>query len=371
MGAHDHDHDHDHEHEHGHGHGPGHDGDAGQRGHKGDRGEHDVHDVHDAHDAHDGHGHGHGHIHLAAGRRALGIALGITAVFCVAEAAAGWITGSLALLSDATHMLTDALGLAIAFAASTLRSQGRAGRSTFGLKRLPVLGGMVNALLVLGAAVFIVVEAIERIGAPRSVPGAPVIVVALLGLGVNLVGAWLMHRSGDHSVNMRGAMLHMLGDALGSVAALVSGIVLLLTSFTLIDPIASLVVAGIIAVGALRLLFDVGSILLERAPAHVDVAAMERAARGLAAVERVVGLHAWELDSGEAVASLVLVTRENDLTRLAAVADELRRTLLLKFRITHATIEWRPEESPRPCCDDTAGLVEPRVHHGARIEPAA
>lgn len=332
MGAHDHDHEHPHEH--------GHD----EPGHR--------------------------HHHLAAGKRALGIALAITAVFCVAEAAAGWVTGSLALVSDATHMLTDALGLAIAFAASALRTQGRAGRSTFGLKRLPVLGGMVNALLVLGAAIFIVVEAIERIGAPRDVPGAPVIVVALLGLGVNLVGAWLMHRSGDHSVNMRGAMLHMLGDALGSVAALVSGVVLLLTSFTLIDPIASLVVAGIIAVGALRLLFDVGSILLERAPAHVDLSAMALAARNLPGVRDVVGLHAWELDSGEAVASLVLVTDVNDLSRLAASADELRRLLLRQFRIAHATIEWRPRESPRPCCGDE-GLVEIGVRHAEPVGPAA
>jgi cobalt-zinc-cadmium efflux system protein len=350
---------HDGHHGHGHtrpGHGHGHSG-HGHSGH-----------------GHSGHGHAHRHTHRhaqAAGKRALGIALVVTATFCAAEAAAGFLTGSLALLSDATHMLTDALGLAIAFIAASLRTRARAGQLTFGLRRLPVLGGLFNALLVLGASAFIVVEAVERIGAPREVPGLPVIVVASAGLLVNLFGAWLMHRSGDHSVNMRGAMLHMIGDALGSVAALVSGIVLLTTSFTMIDPLASLVVAGIVTVGAVRLIFDVGSILLERAPAHVDIAAVERAARRAPGVDRVIGLHAWELDSGEAVASLVLVTNENDLARLAATADELRGALLEEFRIAHATIEWRPQASPRPCCGDeplSIGAAHPLAENGEHGE---
>ncbi|OGQ23580.1 MAG: hypothetical protein A2138_10350 [Deltaproteobacteria bacterium RBG_16_71_12] len=111
-----------------------------------------------------------------------------------------------------------------------------------------------------------------------------------------------------------------------------------------------MLVAGIIAVGAARLLFDVGSILLERAPASLDVSALERLVRAAPSVEEVVGLHAWELDSGEAVASLVLVTGEHDLARLAGVADELKHALHAQFRIAHATIEWRPRANARPCC---------------------
>ena len=292
-----------------------------------------------------------GHDHARAGRRAIGLALGLTAGFMGIECAVGWWSGSLALLSDATHMLTDALSLAVAFAAATLRVRPSAGRSTFGLRRLPVLGGMFNAVLVLVASALIVVEAIRRIGAPREIDGVPVIIVAITGLAVNLIGAWIMHRSGDKSVNMRGAMLHMLGDALGSVAALASGIVLVTLGLAIVDPIASIVVAAIITVGSLRLLFDVGSILLERAPAHVDVGVVERMAMALPGVDAVVGLHAWELDSGEAVASLVLVTRENDLLALAQAADHLREELLAKFKIAHTTIEWRPTASPRPCCE--------------------
>ena len=303
-----------------------------------------------AHD-HDHGAHKHGaHGVAGRGRRALAVAFVLTASFCGAEAIAGLMTGSLALISDATHMLTDALGLLVALAAATMGARPRGGRSTFGMRRLPVLGGLFNALLVLGASVFIVVEAVHRLASPRPIDGVPVIIVAALGLLVNLGGAWLMHRSGDQSVNMRGAMLHMLGDALGSVAALVSGVVLWAGGNPIVDPIASLVVAVIITVGAVRLLLDVSSILLERAPLHVDVGAVEEVARGIAGVERVVGLHAWELDSGEAVASLVLVTSENDLKLLAGAADALRHTLLQRFRIAHTTIEWRPTESPRACC---------------------
>lgn len=319
---------HDHEHEHGHEHAPG---------------EAEAHE-------HGGLGHAHRHDLRQRGRRALAIAFALTAAFCLAEGAAGLWTGSLALLSDATHMLTDTLGLLVALVAAVLRDRPRAGRSTFGLRRLPVLGGMVNALVVLAAAVLIVVEAVERIQAPRAVAGLPVLVVAALGLIANVVGAWLVHRSGDDSVNVRGAMLHMLGDALGSVAALVAGMVLWLGGSALVDPIASLVVAGIIAVGAARLLFDVGSILLERAPASLDVSSLERVVRSTPGVEEVVGLHAWELDSGEAVASLVLVTGEHDLAQLAQLADDLKRALHAQFRIAHATIEWRPRANARPCC---------------------
>lgn len=311
---------------------------------------HDGHDHDDEHHAGHAHRPGHRHDMRAAGRRALGIAFVLTVVVCAGEAAAGWWTGSLALLSDATHMLTDSLGLLVALVAAALRERPANRRSTFGMRRLPVLGGMFNALIVLGASALIVLEAVERLQQPRAVPGLPVVVVAAIGLVANVVGAWLVHRSGDDSVNVRGAMLHMLGDALGSVAALGAGVVLWAGGPLLVDPIASLLVAGIIAVSAMRLLFDASSILLERAPASLDVAALERVVRAAPGVEDVVGMHAWELDSGEAVASMVLVTAEHDLGNLAGVADQLKRSLQEQFRIAHATIEWRPRTSPRPCC---------------------
>jgi cobalt-zinc-cadmium efflux system protein len=322
-----------------------------------------AHDDDQGDDHGHGHGHGHGHHATQRGRRALGVAFAVTALFCGVEATAGFFTHSLALVSDATHMLTDALGLLVAFVAASMGLRPRGGRSTFGMRRVPVLGGLFNAILVLAASAFIVVEAVERLGAPRDIDGVPVMIVAALGLLVNLAGAWMMHRSGDHSVNMRGAMLHMLGDALGSVAALVSGAILFAGGDAIVDPIASLVVAGIITVGAVRLLFDVSSILLERAPAHVDMRAVEDVAKRARGVQSVVGLHAWELDSGEAVASLVLVTCENDLKALATIADELRASLLAQFRIAHTTIEWRPTDDPRGCCPPAADDAHRHAEH--------
>jgi cobalt-zinc-cadmium efflux system protein len=318
--------------------------------HDGHDHDHDGHD-HAGHD-HAGHDHaGHAHDHRQLGLRALVVALVVTAGFCAVEAVAGWWTQSLALLSDAAHMLTDSIGLVVAVLAALLRARPRSQRATFGFARLPVLGGVINALTVLGAAVWIVVEAVERLRAPVDVPGMPVVAVAVGGLAVNLFGAWWVHRSGDRSVNTRGAELHMLGDALGSIAAIVSGVVLMTTSFRIVDPIASLVVAGIIGVGAVRLLLEASTILLEHAPRGLDVAELERVVREQPGVSDVVGLHAWELDSGEAVASLVLVTARTDLAELAASADSLREVLERRFRIAHATIEWRPTANPRPCCE--------------------
>ncbi|HEY4221441.1 MAG TPA: cation diffusion facilitator family transporter [Myxococcota bacterium] len=337
---------------------------------------HDHDHGHD-HD-HPGHGHGHGHGHdhdharphrhgQNAGRRALGVALVLALVLMTVEVAVGLWDGSLVLLSDAAHVLTDALSLVVAFTAATLRVRPSGGRSTFGMRRLPVLGGLINGVLVLVASALIVTEAVHRIGVPHTVDGVPVICVGVLGLVINLGGAWLMHRSGDRSVNLRGAMLHNLGDALGSLAALVSGLVLATLGYALVDPIASIIVAAIISVGALRLLLDVGSILLERAPPHVDVKVVETMAKALPGVDAVVGLHAWELDSGEAVASLVLVTRETDLVRLARAADDLRDALMKKFSIAHTTIEWRPMDSPRPCCEP----LDVEHEHGHLHEHAA
>jgi cobalt-zinc-cadmium efflux system protein len=308
------------------------------------------HPHHHEHGAEHAHAHDHVHAHAKAGVRALVVALVVTGLFCVAEVVAGVWSGSLALLSDAAHMLTDSLGLFVAVVAAVLARRPRSARSTFGFARLPVLGGLVNAVLVLLTAGAIVLEAIERLREPRVVPGLSVVVVATLGLVVNLAMAWWVHREGDQSVNTRGAVLHMLGDALGSVAAIVSGVVLMTTSLLWIDPIASLVVAGIIGVGAIRLLFDVSSILLERAPARLDVAAVERVAREVPSVVEVLGLHAWELDSGDAVASLVLVTTETNLVELARQGDTLKAALEQRFAIAHATIEWRPEGNAKPCC---------------------
>ncbi len=322
---------HDHPHEH-------HDHDHGAQGHD---------------HSHDD-GHGHTHDLRALGRHALLVALALNGVFFVVEAGVGVVTGSLVLLSDAVHMLTDVIALVVAFAAATVRLQPRSDDATFGHGRVAVLGGLVNAVLSLGAAVVIVVEAVDRLQAPPVVPGAPVLLTAAAGLVVNLVAAWWLHRSGDRGVNTRGALVHMLGDALGSVAAIVAGATLLLGGPLLIDAVASIVVAVVVAGSALPLLRDVVQILLERAPRGLDLAKVRERLRARPEIKDVVGLHAWNLDDGETMASFVLTTDVLDLQKLVVVADEVRDELEHALGIVHATIEWRPLDAARACCDDKA-----------------
>jgi cobalt-zinc-cadmium efflux system protein len=333
--------------------------------HDHDNHDHDDHDDHEHddqdHDDHDDHGdHEHGHHHhelRALGRRALVGSLVLNAVFLVVEGGVGWVTGSLALLSDAVHMLSDVIGLAVAVAAASVRLRPRDVVATFGHGRVAVLGGFFNGVLSMLAAVVIVVEAIDRLRHPPPVPGLPVLVTAVVGLVVNLASAWWLHRSGDRGVNMRGALLHMLGDALGSVAAIAAGATLLLGGPVVVDAVVSVIVAAIIAASAVPLLRDALHILLERSPRRLDPARVRAVLQAHPVVATVAGLHAWDLDDGETIASFVLTTREPDLARLAAAADDLRRSLRA-LGIVHATFEWRPDGGVGGCCADVP-LAEP------------
>ncbi len=334
SGAHDHEHDHQ----------------AGHHGHDHAGHDHGAAGV----DAHAGHDHGpggHHHDLRALGRQALLVALVLNGGFFVVEAAVGIWSSSLALLSDALHMLTDVMALIIAFAAASVLRRPRSNIATFGHARFAVLGGLANALLSLGAAIFIVVEAVARLQTTPPIPGLPVLVTASIGLVVNVVSAWWLHRSGDHGVNMRGALIHMLGDALGSVAAIVAGVTLMLGGPLAIDPIVSVVVAVIVAGSAVPLLRDVVHILLERAPRGLDLDRVAADVGESSDVCTVVNQHIWSLDDGEVIASFVLSTKTTDLAQLAQAADALRARLFARHQIRHATFEWRPVDSTRDCCD--------------------
>lgn len=294
------------------------------------------------------HGHGHGLATGDAATRALGIGVVLHAVFMVVEALAGWWSGSLALLSDAGHMLSDVGALLLAWFAQRLRERTPDASYTFGLRRLPVLGGLVNGISLLAIVVLIVIEATERFGDAPAIDGMSVLVVGVLGLLVNLVGAWLLHRSGDKSVNVRGALLHVLADALGSVAAVLSAVVILTIGWTPIDAIASVVIALLISLASFPLLRDALHILLQRAPVGLDVAALRASVDTLPAVIRVRDLHVWQLDSGQTVASLVVISSAGTLDDASAVADGIRKHLHDAYDIDHATIEMRPEKAPDP-----------------------
>jgi cobalt-zinc-cadmium efflux system protein len=277
-------------------------------------------------------------------------ALAFNLSFLLVEGGVGVWTSSLALLSDAAHMMSDVLALGIALLAAQARERPPDTVSTYGHARVAVLGGLANATLALLASAWIVVEAIERFRRPVDVPGLPVLVTAVLGLVVNLASAWWLHRSGDHGVNMRAALLHMLGDALGSVAAIVAGVVIVMGGPVEVDPIVSVIVGAIVVGSAVPLLRDAAHILLERAPRGLSLSAVRAAVAADEAVRDVAGLHVWSLDDGDVVASVVVVVGVDAVVDAAAVVDRLRTMLQQRYGITHVTVEVRPPGQATSCC---------------------
>lgn len=286
--------------------------------------------------------HAHHHLGHSGGHRHLTGALLFTLSFAVVEAVAGYLSGSLALLSDAGHMLTDSTALALAAVAAWLARRPPSSRHTYGLVRIEILAALFNGLLMLGLVSFIAIEAIGRFAQPREVQGGMVIVVALTGLLVNLGVAWQLSR-GERTLNTRAALLHVMGDLLGSVAALTAGLVIYFTGWMLIDPILSLLVSGLILVSAWRLLAETLNVLLEGVPAHIHLEAVGVDLAGLSGVVNVHDLHVWTLSSGQIALSahLDLVTLE-DWPRVLA---EARQTLRTRHGIGHVTLQ--PELAPR------------------------
>lgn len=300
-----------------------------------------------------GHGHGHGHADPNASLHALRIALWLNAAFLVVEAVAGWITGSLALLSDAGHMVSDVGALLVAVAAQRIVARRPSRRFTYGLRRAPVLGGLANAVSLVVIVALILVEAWERFADPPSFDAVPVFWVGVAGLFVNVAGAVVLSRSGDRSVNVRGAMLHLMADALGSVAAIVAAGAVYFWGFVLADPIASVIIALLILVGSLPLLRETVAILLQRAPAGLDIAAVEARVLAVDGVRAIQDLHIWELDSGSSVVSLTITVDAEELSESTRVADAVREVLFAEGTGGHATIECRapsaPDRTPADC----------------------
>ncbi|HNQ04830.1 MAG TPA: cation diffusion facilitator family transporter [Thiobacillaceae bacterium] len=269
-------------------------------------------------------------------------ALLFTLGFAVVEAVAGVWSGSLALLSDAGHMLTDSMALGLAALAAWLARKPPSKRHTYGLVRLEVLAALVNSLFMLALIAYIVVEAMRRLNQPQPVMGGAVMVVALIGLGVNLVVAWMLHHGGS-SLNLRAAFLHVLGDLLGSVAALTAGVVIWATGYTPIDPILSLLVALLILLSAGRLLWESLHVLLESVPGHIDIETVAQDMADIPGVKTVHDLHIWTLSSGQIALSAHLeLSSFDDWDRILRAA---RKRLDEHHGIRHVTLQ--PELKPR------------------------
>ena len=281
------------------------------------------------------HEHGAEHTHHHAGNGLL-VALLLTLSFAGVEALAGWWSGSLALLSDAAHMLTDSSALALATGAAWLARRPPSRLHSYGLARAEVMAALANGLLMLILLGFIVSEAIERFGTPRLIRGEAVVAVAAAGLAINLLVAWVLSR-GEHTLNTRAALLHVLGDALGSVAAIIAGIVIVTTGWTPIDPLLSLLVAALILISALRLLREAVHVLMEGVPLHVRLDDVGHDLAALDGVRQVHDLHVWTLASGSIALSAHLeIRRLDDWPAILAAA---RQALDARHGIRHVTLQ--------------------------------
>ena len=306
------------------------------------------------HDHHHGHG---GHLHAHDGDagphegtvapstlRALMGALVLTGCYAIVEAIGGWLAGSLALLSDAGHMATDTAALGLALFAQWVAKRPPSPRASYGYARAEVLAAFVNALALLLLVGFIVFEAIARIATPAPVAGGTVLTLAAVGLGINLGTAWILSRA-EGSANTEGALLHVLSDALGSVAAIVAGIVIIATGWTPIDPLLSLLTAVLILRSTWRLLAKTTGVLMEGVPAHLDYYAIGKALSEIPGVASVHDLHVWHMSAAHAALSAhVAIEAGPEWPR---ILDDSRRMLAGRFAIDHVTLQpsW-PAQSP-------------------------
>lgn len=293
-----------------------------------------------------GHDHDHGAAALRAGARhvrPLTIALGLTVAFLVVQVVVGLITGSLALLSDAGHMATDALGLGMALAAIQAATNARAHpQRTYGLYRLEILAALINAALLFAVAGYVLFEAVSRLSDERDVASTPVLIVGVIGLVVNIVAFLLLRAGSKESLNMHGAYLEVVADMLGSVGVIVAAIVWGITGWTWVDPIIGAAIGIFILPRAWQLGRQALQVLVQAAPHRLDIPALQAELEAIAGVVDVHDLHVWTLTSEMEVATAHLMVSVG--TDSHAVLDQARSLLADTHGITHATLQVEPDD---------------------------
>lgn len=285
-------------------------------------------------------GNSHSHVQAASGpghERSLWIALALTTTFMVAEVIGGLVTGSLALISDAAHMFTDTMALAISLAAIQIGKRAVDTKRTFGYHRFEILAAAFNALLLFGVAIYILYEAWRRMREPQTVDSIPMLIIAALGLVVNLVSMRLLSSGKDRSLNVKGAYLEVWSDMLGSVGVIVGAVVIWLTGWTWVDSVIAVAIGFWVLPRTWVLLRDSMNILLEGAPDDVDVGEVDRALCALPGVDSIHELHVWAISSGKASLSVHMVSASGDVDNLLA---EAARILAERFDIHHSTIQF-------------------------------
>lgn len=279
-------------------------------------------------------------------KRPLVMASLVITAYLAVEITGALVSGSLALLADAAHTGADVGALGLALMAAWAAGKPHTARRSFGYMRAEVLSALVNGTALLVIAVFIFIEAVQRISAPPEVRGGVVSMVASGGLAANLVAAWILMRSSSHSINVRGALYHVLGDAIGSVGAIVGGLLVLLFRWQWADPAVSILIGLILVYGAMKIVGEATHVLLEGTPEHIDVGELRDQIESVDWVHGCHDLHAWTITSGYvALSAHVTVTDECPADCVRDVRGELDRMLLAKYGISHVTIQMERTDS--------------------------
>ena len=277
-------------------------------------------------------------------RQALSWALALTAVFCVVEFAGGWLTNSLALLSDAVHMLTDVAALALGLFALWVANRPPSANKTFGYHRAEILAALANGVALCLAVVLIVREALERLRAEHPVATTAMLIIASLGLAVNLLCAWLLAPREGSSLNLRAAFLHVLADLFGSLGAMAAAVVIMVTGWYGADAVAACVIAVLVLISAWGLLRESLDVLMEAVPEHIDLERLRGELEEVPGTRRVHDLHVWSLTTGRyALAAHAVIDADVDGE---AILEQMRELLANRFAVQHVTIQL---ECERPC----------------------
>jgi cobalt-zinc-cadmium efflux system protein len=297
---------------------------------------------HEAHAQRDGAAHGHTHERASRSRRGLSIVLALTFVYMLAEAFGGWWTGSLALLADAGHMLTDVAALALALTAIWFGSRPATPSKTFGYYRLEIFAALINGVVLVLLSLFIFYEAYARWSNPPAVKSGVMMIIAAGGLVINLACAWILHGDHEEDLNVRGAWLHIISDALGSLGAIIAGGLMWFYGWYAADSLFSVLIGLLIVWSSWNLIRESVNVLLEGTPAHINLAAVEEAILETGGVEAVHDLHVWTITSGREALSAHVIHAE--LISQPELLKELRAKLHERFGVDHLTIQMETRD---------------------------
>jgi cobalt-zinc-cadmium efflux system protein len=285
-----------------------------------------------------------GHLHgFERNRRALWIAIGITGVIMIVEFAGGYLANSLALMSDAGHMLTDIMSLFLSLVALQLATRTPSSTRTYGLYRMEILAALINGTTLILLSGFIAYEAYERITAPQAVDSRTMLLVATVGLVANGIAAWAMRRASRESLNIRGAYLHILGDAMSSVGVILGGFIIYFLEWYLVDPIISMAICLVILRGAFTLVKDSTNVLLDAVPKEMDLNEVQRSLKTIAGVKDLHHVHLRAIASGVFALSAHVLIDDMLMSSTGQIIQDINRLLADKYRISHTTIQLECE----------------------------